>query len=489
VVVVTGQLLGNRESAVQTECSSVQLEFSGVEGRRVVAAFDAGRTSTDAGVLLLREVAERSGWLRRFAGCFRDGREAFRVEHSVEQLLAQRVLGIALGYEDLNDHETLRDDAVLALAAGQADVLGAERARVRDRGHALAGKSTLNRLEHGGTNAPSRYHRITHDGAAIERQFVECFLDAHATPPAEIVLDFDATDDPVHGAQEGRFFHGYYGHYCYLPLYVFCGDHVLVAKLREADQDAAAGAVEELARVVTQIRARWPQVAITVRADSGFAREQLMVWCEANGVDYVLGLARNARLQRAIGAALHEAKARCEATGEPVRIYQELDYRTRKTWSRARRVVAKAEHLPGKPNPRFVVTSLAAERLAAAPLYEQIYCARGDMENRIKEQQLDLFADRTSTATLRANQLRLWLSAMAYVLIAELRRTALAATALATAQAGTIRLRLFKVAALVRVSARRVVLSLSSSYPLQALFAQALANLTSALPRAPSPSA
>ena len=475
---------------MQTDCSSEQLEFQGVGGRRVVAQFDAGRTSSDGGVLLLREVAERTGWLDRFAGCFRDGREAHRVEHPVATLVKQRVFGIALGYEDLNDHETLRDDALLALAAGQADVLGAERARARDRGHALAGKSTLNRLELHGLKESTRYHRIQHDGAALERQFVECFLDAHEKAPEQIVLDLDATDDPLHGGQEGRFFHGYYGHYCYLPLYVFCGDHLLVAKLRKADQDAAAGSVEELTRVVAQIRARWPAVAITIRADSGFAREPLMAWCEANGVDYVLGLARNVRLQRAIGGALNEAKARCEATQAAVRIYQELDYRTRKTWTRARRVVAKAEHLPGEPgkaNPRFVVTSLPAERFAAAPLYEQLYCARGDMENRIKEQQLDLFADRTSTATMRANQLRLWLSSIAYVLVAELRRTALAGTALATAQAGTIRLRLFKLAALVRVSSRRIVLSLSSSYPLQALFAQALANLTAALPRAPAP--
>jgi hypothetical protein len=474
---------------VQTDCSSEQLEFQALGGRRVVAAFDAGRTSSDGGLLLLRELSERTGWLDRFAGCFRDGREAHRVEHSVATLVKQRVLGIALGYEDLNDHETLRDDALLALAAGQPDVLGAERRRSRDRGHALAGKSTLNRLELHGEKAGTRYHRIQHDGAAIERQFVACFLDAHAQPPASIVLDFDATDDPLHGAQEGRFFHGYYGHYCYLPLYVFCGDHLLVAKERTANQDAAAGSVEELTRVVAQIRARWPKVAITIRADSGFARESLMAWCEANGVDYVLGLARNARLVRAIGGALHEAKERCEATQEAVRIYQELDYKTRKTWTRARRVVAKAEHLPGKANPRFVVTSLPADRSDGKALYEDLYCARGDMENRIKEQQLDLFADRTSTATLRANQLRLWFSAMAYVLVAELRRTALVGTALASAQAGTIRLRLFKLAALVRVSARRIVLSLSSSYPLQALFKQALANLTAALPRAPAPAA
>jgi len=474
---------------VQTDCSGEPLEFHGLGGRRVVAAFDAGRSSSDGGVVVLREVAERTGWLDRFASCFRDGRTAARVEHPVSVLVKQRVLGIALGYEDLNDHERLRDDALLALAAGQPDVLGAGRRRARDRGHALAGKSTLNRLELHKANGSTRYHRIQHDGAALERLFVECFLDAHAAPPESIVLDIDATDDPLHGSQEGRFFHGYYGHYCYLPLYVFCGDHLLVAKLREANRDAAAGAVEELSRVVGQIRARWPQVAVTVRADSGFAREALMAFCEANGVDYVLGLARNARLQRAIGQALHEAKQRCEATGEAVRIYQELDYRTRKTWTRSRRVVAKAEHLPGKANPRFVVTSLAAERLAAATVYEQLYCARGDMENRIKEQQLDLFADRTSTATLRANQLRLWLSSMAYVLIAALRRTALPGTALAKAQAGTIRLRLFKIAALVRVSARRIVLSLSSSYPLQVLFAQALANLTIESPRVPTPAA
>ena len=474
---------------MQADCSREQLEFHGLGGRRVVAAFDAGQSSSDGGVLVLREEAERSGWLDRFASCFRDGRAAARVEHPVSVLVKQRVLGIALGYEDLNDHETLRDDALLALAAGQPDVLGAERRRERDRGHALAGKSTLNRLELHGAKESTRYWRIQHDGAAIERQFVACFLDAYAAAPESIVLDFDATDDPLHGNQEGRFFHGYYGHYCYLPLYVFCGDHLLVAKLREANQDAAAGAVEELARVVAQVRARWPKVAITVRADSGFAREALMAWCEANGVDYVLGLARNARLQRAIGGALHEAKQRSEASQEAVRIYQELDYRTRKTWTRSRRVVAKAEHLPGKANPRFVVTSLAAERYAAAPLYEQLYCARGDMENRIKEQQLGLFADRTSTATLRANQLRLWLSSMASVLIAALRRTALAGTELAKAQAGTIRLRLFKIAALVRVSGRRIVLSLSSSYPLQALFSQALANLTSGSPRAPTPTA
>ena len=474
---------------MRTDCTSDQLEFQGLGRRQVVGCFDAGRTSSDGGgLLLLREVAEQTGWLQRFGGCFRDGRDAKRTEHTVAELVAQRVLGIAVGYEDLNDHEWLRDDALLALAAGKSDLTGEQRPRERDRGHALAGKSTLNRLELG-RPVPSRYHRIDHDAAAIERQFVDCMLEAHAQPPERIVLDLDATDDALHGNQEGRFFHGYYGHYCYLPLYIFCGDHLLVAKLRPANQDASAGAVEELARVVEQIRARWREVAITIRADSGFAREALMAWCEANGVDYVLGLARNARLQRAIGGTLHEAKGRCEASHKAVRIYQELDYRTKKTWSRSRRVVAKAEWLPGKANPRFVVTSLATERIAAAPLYEQLYCARGDMENRIKEQQLDLFADRTSTATMRANQLRLWFASMAYVLMAQLRRTGLQGTELARAQAGTIRLRLFKIAARVRLSVRRIVISFSSVYPLQALFATALANLqrVSPQPNAPAP--
>jgi hypothetical protein len=440
-------------------------------------------------VLLLREVAELTGWLRRFATCFRDGRESARTEHSVEVLVAQRVLGIALGYEDLNDHETLRDDALFALAAGQADVTGEQRARERDRGHALAGKSTLNRLELGRADSFSRYRRIAHDEEAIERLLVDCGLEAEAGIPERVVLDFDTTDDQLHGHQEGRFFHGYYGGYCYLPLYVFWGDRVLAAKLRTADQDAAAGSVEEAARIVGQIRERWPSVEIWIRADSGFAREALMAWCEANGVEYVLGLARNARLQRAIGEALHEAKERCEATGEPARSFVELDYRTKKTWSRPRRVVAKAECLPGKANPRFVVTSLAAEHYDARTLYEAIYCARGDMENRIKEQQLDLFADRTSTATMRANQLRLWFASMAYALIAQLRRLGLQGTALARAQAGTIRLRLLKIGAIVRLSVRRIVISLSSVYPLQALFATALASLQrlSPQPIAPAP--
>jgi hypothetical protein len=429
-------------------------------------------------------VAERTGLLRRFAQCFRDHRAPELIEHTVEELLAQRVLAQACGYEDLNDHDVLRDDALLAVAAGKTDPTGAQRRRARDRGHGGAGKSTLNRLE--GTpadaTATARYKKVVYDGPAIERFFVDAFLDAHPTPPAEIVLDLDATDDPLHGQQEGRFFHGYYRSYCYLPLYIFAGDFLLCAKLRTADGDGAAGAVEEVARIVGQLRARWPTVAIVVRADSGFAREALMAWCEAHGVDFVLGLARNARLEAALTGELAEARAAAEATGAPARVYKDFVYQTRTTWSRPRRVVGKAEQLPGKANPRFVVTSYPPARWASTALYEDVYCARGDMENRIKEQQLGLFADRTSTATMRSNQLRLWIASVAYVLVHELRRVGLQGTELARAQVGTIRTRLLKVGGLIRISVRRVVIALSSVFPLQQLFRAALANLQRASP-------
>jgi hypothetical protein len=450
----------------------------------VVARFDGGRITSDGGLLLLREVAEGTGLLRRFADCFTDHRAPELIEHTVEELVAQRVFALACGYEDLNDHDVLRDDALLAVAAGKPDATGATRKRARDQGHALAGKSTLNRLE--GTpataTAAARYKKIVYDGAAIERWFVAAFLAAHATPPAEVVLDLDATDDPLHGRQEGRFFHGYYRAYCYLPLYIFAGEFLLAAKLRRADGDGAAGAVEEVARIVAQLRARWPGVRIVVRGDSGFARDALMTWCEAHDVDYVLGLARNARLEAMVALDLALAEIGCAVTQAPVRLYRELAYRTHDSWTRVRRVVAKAEYLPGKANPRFVVTSLPVARWAAAALYEELYCARGDMENRIKEQQLGLFADRTSTATMRANQLRLWFSSVAYVLVETLRRVGLAGTALARAQASTIRTRLLKLGALVTVSVRRVVIALSSVFPLQRVFSQALANLQRAYP-------
>jgi hypothetical protein len=452
--------------------------------RRVVVDFSAGQVSSDAGALLLREVERGRGIIARLARCFVDHRDAQRREFSVEQLVAQRVYALALGYEDLNDHETLRRDPLLATLAGRHDPTGADRARARDRGCALAGKSTLNRLEltPADATAASRYQKVVYQPEAIENFFVDAFLDAHRAAPAEIILDLDATDDPLHGEQEGRFFHGYYGCYCYLPLYVFCGDHLLCAKLRPANIDAAAGALDELARIVARIRERWPQVRIIVRGDSGFAREEIMAWCEAQPVrvDYVLGLARNARLEAMIARQLEHARRKHLRSGQARRCFRDFRYRTRNSWSAARRVVGKAEWLSKGPNPRFVVTSLARARFAARELYEKIYCARGEMENRIKEQQLDLFADRTSTHTMRANQLRLWLSAAAYVMLAELRRVALAGTALARAQAGTIRLKLLKIGALISISARRVWVRLSSACPYAELFGLARRNLRTA---------
>ena len=457
-----------------TECTADALQFQAVGGRAVRARFDGGTLTSDGGAVLLREVERATGVLRRFAECFTDHRDPTRVTHSVAALVRQRVYALALGYEDLNDHEQLRRDPLLAVLA-EADDLTAP----------LAGKSTLNRLELsaatvGGTE---RYKKITVDHAAVDRLLLDVFLDAHATPPQEIVLDLDVTDDPVHGQQEGRFFHGYYGHYCYLPLYIFAGEHVLLARLRQADQDASAGSVEELARIVAQLRAAWPDVAITVRADSGFCRDALLAWCEAHGVDYVIGLARNARLTALIADELAAVETESVAARTPVRRFQELTYETLDSWSHARRVVAKAEYLPtagasgaGKANPRFVVTSLSRDAIEARALYEDLYCARGEMENRIKEQ-LMLFADRTSTATMRANQLRLYCSSIAYVLLHALRRLGLAGTELARAQCQTIRLTLLKIGARVRITVRKVWLALASGCPQAALFARVHATL------------
>jgi hypothetical protein len=451
-------------------------------GRRVEAGFDGGRQTSDAGLLLLREVAERTGLLRRFAGCFTDYRRPDRIEHAVGELLSQRVLAQVQGYEDLNDHDTLRDDPLLALASGKRDLVGAERVRERDRGHALAGKSTLNRLERTPAEPTVRYHKIVYDGEAIPYVFIDHFVDAHPQPPARIVLDLDATDDPLHGQQEGRFFHGYYRSYCYLPLYVFCGEFLLWAELRRSNIDASAGSVEALEAIVDRIRARWPGVEIWIRADSGFAREAIMAWCEAHGVQYVLGLARNKRLVRAIGGELEQVREETQRTGEKARCFRNLRYRTKKSWSRERRVVAKAEQLGDKANPRFVVTSLDAASCPAQALYETLYCARGDMENRIKEQQLGMFADRTSTATMRGNQLRLWLASLAYTLTQALRRIGLVGTAFAKAQVDTIRLRLLKLSGVVKISVRRIRVALSSAFPLQDVYAQVLRNLENLSP-------
>jgi hypothetical protein len=439
-----------------------------------VGQFNGGALSSDAGALLLREVEVRSGLLAKAAGCFTDFRTRERIEHSVEELVAQRVIGLALGYEDLNDHDELRHDPLLATVVGKVDPTGKERARARDRGKALAGSNTLNRLELTPPDADgsSRYKKIVLDESALDRLFVRHFISAHRRAPQEVVLDVDATDDPLHGHQEGRFFHGYYRHYCYLPLYIFCGEHLLCARLRRSDIDGAAGTVEELEPIVQQLRAAWPKVKITVRGDSGFCRESIMSWCEQNAVDYVLGLAKNTRLNAAIAPALEQAKLEHELTGEPARVFEDFVYTTRKSWSRTRRVIGKAEHLSKGANPRFIVTSLSREEFGARALYEQCYCARGDMENRIKEQQLALFADRTSAHTMRANQLRLYFASLAYTLMQTLRRMGLTGTALAHAQCDTIRLKLLKLAAHVKVTVRRVSVSFSNSYPYAGLFAQ-----------------
>jgi hypothetical protein len=444
---------------MRTQCSRDLFGYEVVEGRQVVAAFDGGDNTSDAGGLLLGATDRAIGLTARFAACFLDHRAPAQVEHTVAAMVAQRVFGIALGYEDLIDHDHLRYDPVLATLAGKLEAK-------REVCAPLAGKSTLNRLEHAPA-APSRYHKIGHDGAAIERLFVDLFVEAYKTPPKEIILDLDATDDPLHGHQEGRFFHGYYDCYCYLPLYVFCGRHLLAAKLRRSNIDAAAGAKDEMERIITQIQARWPRVKILLRADSGFAREELMAWCEAHGVDYVFGLARNGRLVGAIAEDLATAEAESLAQGGPARHFADFAWRTLDSWSCARRVVAKAEHLPQGANPRFVVTSLPASTSDARTLYEDIYCARGEVENRIKEQQLDLFADRTSAATMRANQLRLWFASFAYVLLDALRRIGLRHTQFATATCGTIRLKLLKIGAQVRKSVRRIKVAMASACPYQ----------------------
>lgn len=440
-----------------TECSAKSYDFARVESRSVVAAFDGGAVTSDAGGLLLGATDRAIGLVGRFAGCFTDHRRADLIEHEVATLVGQRVFGIALGYEDVNDHDQLRHDPVMATLVGK--LAG------RRRGCApLAGKSTLNRLELSRPE-PTQYHKVSHDPQAVEALFVTLFLEAHAKPPKQIILDLDATDDPIHGNQEGRFFHGYYDSYCYLPLYIFCGRHLLAAKLRRSNIDGAAGAREEIERIVTQIRRRWPRVRILLRADSGFCREELMAWCEGHRVDYLFGLARNARLVGQIERELAEAARESSRTGRPARRFRDFRWSTLDSWSRRRRVVAKAEVTQGDTNPRFVVTSLRPAEAEARHLYEKIYCARGEMENRIKECQADLFADRTSAATMRANQLRLWFASMAYVLLCALRRIGLRFTQFASATCGTIRLRLLKVGALVTASVRRIKIAMASAYP------------------------
>ena len=456
-----------------TDCNTSPLGFEGLGSRKVAASFDGGAITSNAGALLLRQTDRVIGLSRQAAACFRDARSQEDIEHTLETLVAQRVHGIALGYEDLNDHDTLRRDPVLGLISGKLEAR-------RSNCAVLAGKSTLNRLEHAPKADGDRYRKISVDGEAMKELFVSLFIQAKKIAPRRLILDLDATDDPVHGNQEDRFFHGYYKCYCYLPLYIFCGRELLLAKLRPANIDASAGSKEEIAWIVARLRQKWPDLEIWLRADSGFCREDLMAWCEANGVHYVFGLARNARLEAEIEGEQAEAEQRAAKSGKAERIFKEFQYKTRQSWSCERRVVAKAEHLAKGPNPRFIVTSLTSKMAAARELYEKIYCARGEMENRIKECQLDLMADRTSTATLRANQLRLWFSSLAYVLVTALRRLALEGTELENATAGTIRLKLLKLGALVTVSVRRIRIAIASACPLRHVFATAQARLYAA---------
>jgi len=464
-----------------TECSPISLHAK-APGRRIFdVRFDGGDITSDAGALLLGLVEERRRILHRFAGCFRDYRDPARIEHTVEELVAQRVYAIALGHEDVNDHDTLRLDPLLAALVGKADPKGAKRSRTRDEGKGLAASSTLHRLElaHPDIAPDDRYKRIALEGGEVDDLLVTLFLEAHEAAPAEVILDFDATDDRIHGKQQGRFYHGYYDGYCYLPLYVFAGDHLLGARLRTADRDGADGTLDELERIVPRIREAWPETRIIVRGDSGFCREWLMRWCEEQNVEYVLGMAKNDRLVRELEDELEEVRLITERTDKASRLFKGFTYRTEKSWSRTRRLVGKAEQLVGRSNPRFVVTSLDESTWPARELYEKLYCARGEMENRIKEQQLDLFADRTSCWSMRANQTRLYLSSMAYVLLSELRRLGLAGTELARAQCGTIRTRLLKIGARVRVTVRRIWISMSEGFPLQDLFAEVWSRLRS----------
>ena len=453
-----------------TQCNRFSFAFQGCGGRKVMAAFDGGSITSNAGALLLRAVDRSIGLVDRVAACFTDHRDARLTEHSVRTLVAQRIMGLAMGCEDLNDHDQLRHDPVLALFSGK---LSGRRSNCAP----LAGKSTLNRLEHApAAGAPGRYHRIEHDPDALQDVLVESFIDSRkGLRPPQLVLDIDSTDDEVHGRQEGRFFHGYYGHHCFLPLYITCGGRPLFAQLRPGNADPAGAVTAPLGRIVERLRQRWPGLPILLRADSAYAREEILAWCEANDVDFVVGLAKNSRLVERIGWELADAQAAAKRRGRPTRRYAEFRYATLQSWSRKRRVVAKAEHLPGKSNPRFVVTSLS-DTFSARTVYERLYCPRGSMENVIKEQQLDLFSDRTSASRFAANQLRLLFSAFASILFATLRH-ALLGTSLERATAGTLRLRLLRIGARVTVSVRRVKVAMDSAHPSAAAFARVHARL------------
>jgi hypothetical protein len=442
-----------------TDCNTQSLLFSSLGSRKIHADFNGGSLTSDAGAVLLREVDKRIGLIDAINRCIPDPRHPFFVVHDQKTMLAQRILGIALGYEDLNDHQSLRYDPLFQIISERG---------VKDD-MPLASPPTLCRLE-------NRVDRK--DLVAIAKTYVEAFIASYKEPPEELILDFDATDDRVHGNQDKRFFHGYYDHYCFLPLYVFCGDQLLVAYLRPSNIDAAKHSRAILKLLVERIRQTWPNVRIIFRGDSGFCRWRLMRWCDLHDVGYIIGLARNAVLERMALSWTDTSKAKFEQTHQKQRIFGEFMYAA-DTWDRQRRVIVKAEHLRQGENTRFIVTNLTGE---SQHLYDNVYCQRGEAENRIKEQQLGLFADRTSCHDFVANQFRVLLSAAAYILMDTLRRDGLANTELASAQVGTIRLKLLKIGARITCSVRRIVLHLAGGYPLKELFARILACLRGRIP-------
>jgi hypothetical protein len=453
----------------KTHCRQEALKFQGVNGKRVEGKFDGGMVTTEAGALIVREVCERRGIFKRLARCFNDYRNEEAIEHTLQALLEQRIYGLVCGYEDLNDHDRLRADPAFQVLVGKEPELGPK----------LAGRNTLNRLELSGSSLyeRERYKKIICNDEKLQSFFVDEFIRyAKRKKLKQIVLDCDATDVPLHGKQEGRFFHGYYGHYCYLPLYIFCEDFPLWAELRPSNIDASLGTDSALEKILPQLReGLGRRVRIIVRGDAAFAREELMDFCEKQGVEYVFGLAKNNRLTNSLKREMARSRKEFKKTGKASRCFKDFRYRTLDSWSRSRRVVGKAEYLEKGPNPRFVVTSLKRSACAAIKLYEQCYCKRGEMENCIKEQ-FQLFANRMSCTPKRANQLRLWFSTAAYLVLVLVKKYALAGTALASAEVQTIRLRLIKIAATVTVSARRVFFSMAGGFPLQELFAKALRN-------------
>ena len=469
----------------KTECIQKELEFQELGRRKVTGKFEGGTITSDAGGLLLREIDAANQYIKDFAKCFKDYRDKKKIEHKIEELLAQRIFGICLGYEDVIDHDELRKDPLFATICGKTDPEGKDRNLKRDKGKALAGKSTINRVEYSATHLeePTRYKKILYDEKMIDNYFIEKFIQSREDDKPEcLILDIDATDDPLHGHQQGRFFHGYYDCYCYLPLYIFCGEDLLSVKLRTANLDPGNEALPDIRRVVKRLKEKWPEVKIILRGDSGFCREHIMSWCEQEGIFYLFGMSKNNRLYKRIEKELTLVKKIYKKTSKTNRKYKDFTYRTLKSWRRRRRVIGKAEYGFKGENPRFIVTNLGKDEYSAQELYEDVYCTRGDMENRIKEQQLFLFADRTSCAMLAANRLRLYFASVAYVIMNELRKNGLCGTELSRAQCSTIRLKLLKIGAVITVSVRRVFVNFSSAYPYKNIFYQVLSKLNKTYP-------